>query len=71
MEEIIKKKKRRITMPKNYGPGSVYRNLEAAYAAYCADRNKQRPNDPNVALAPKQRFAQIWGWEKGLEIGKK
>lgn len=51
---------------KNYGPKS-FRTLDGAYAAYTSDRMLQKPNDPNVALAPKQRFAQIWGWERGVK----
>lgn len=52
---------------KNYGPGGIYKKLDAAYAAYSADRLKQNPKNAKVTLAPKQRFAQIWGWTKGAK----
>lgn len=50
-------------MPKagaTYGP-KKYKSLAAAYSAYQKARLLETPNP---ALAPRKRFAKIWGWTK-------
>jgi hypothetical protein len=45
--------------PKTYGPKS-FPNLDLAYGRYVLERMRQTVNP---ALAPRRKFAQIWGWE--------
>lgn len=54
-------------MPKqrNYGPNE-FKSLGAAYQRYERDRLRQKTNP---SLAPKDKFAQIWGWQQ--TTGKK
>ena len=45
---------------KEYGPNQ-FGSLSAAYAAYSSDRLADT-GDPNVALAPREKFGTIWDW---------
>lgn len=45
---------------KSYGPDQ-FKDVDAAYRAYERDRLMQTTNP---TLAPKDRFAHIWGWTK-------
>ncbi len=45
---------------KTYGP-KKFSSLTAAYNRYQRDRQAQTENP---ALAPRPKFAQIWGWKK-------
>lgn len=53
---MAKKKK----ASKTYGP-KTYSSLTTAYNAYQKHRVRQASNP---ALAPRDKFAQIWGWKK-------
>lgn len=56
---------------KNYGPAnSDFKSLDQAYAQYSRDQLYRTSKMSEAKLAPKSRFAQIWGWAPGLKIGK-
>lgn len=62
-----------MTKGKEYGPKN-FKNLDLAYRQYERDRLMQTTNP---ALAPKDKFAQIWEWTKTpaknarIALGKK
>lgn len=53
---------------KRYGPDN-FRSLNAAYSQYQSDRLLHGGGE--AQMAPRDEFAQIWGWTPGLTVGKK
>ena len=54
--------KARIRAKRDYSrEGGKFLTLSAAYRQYQRDR---LADTPNPTLAPRNRFAQIWGWTK-------
>ena len=60
MSLIGAKGKLRVRAGREYGPGT-FSSLGEAYSQYTRDRLS---DIKNPTLAPKKKFATIWGWGK-------